>query len=206
MNVKINNIILGIVVILTVLGFIIFIGCSFFANDSIDKNYVSSFVKKDDMAFDTIGGVIIMNITNTNDNSIIENSTTLVINYQAKSDQNMVCSYDIVYELVDSNKYLGLMNNDITIQATLTNTENVYSGINHIQNETDLTSMMGSYMSATVVEGAQISGVGDATSTAIWTIVNRINHVPENLIGQTYEGRFQVSNVSCTNGIITNVT
>ena len=215
---KRNNIILLTITILTLLGLVVFATYAYFANNATITNVTNLNVvsERNNMVFDTLGGGMILNVTasnmsEANNNTVAsENNTTLTINFQANTNYDMVCTYDIVYEWTSTDKYQahssGVTDNEFTIQASLANNDHVYRGTNHIASEIDLSTAVGNQNSAVVVSGAQIDSTGTSTSTATWTITGKfynVNADQDNLAGKTYEGRFKVSNVSCIAGTVT---
>ena len=215
---KRNNIILLTITILTLLGLVVFATYAYFANNATITNVTNLNVvsERNNMVFDTLGGAMILNVTasnmsEANNNTVAaENNTTLTVNFQANTSYDMVCTYDIVYEWTSNDKYQahtsGVIQNEFTIQASLTSNAHVSQGNNHIASETDFTTAVGNQTSATVVEGAQIDGTGSSTSTAVWTLTSKFYNVNANqsaLADKTYEGRFKVSNVSCVAGTVT---
>ena len=216
---KKQNTILIIIALLTLLTFVAFATYAFFNVGNLNTTNIANLnvvSERNNMVFDTIGGGMILNVTasnmsQANNNTVAaENNTTLTVNFQANTNYDMVCTYDIVYEWTSNDKYQahssGVTQNEFTIQAELSSNAHVSQGNNYIASETDFTTAVGNQTSATVVEGAQIDGTGSTTSTAVWTLTSKFYNVNANqstLADKTYEGRFKVANVSCIVGTVT---
>ena len=213
---KKQNTILITIALLTLLTFVTFATYAFFNVGNLNTSNITNLTatsERNNMVFDVVGGAMSLNVTasnmsQANNNTVAaENNTTLTVNFQANTNYDMVCTYDIVYEWTSSDKYQthtsGVTQNEFTIQAELSNNAHVSQGNNHIASETDFTTAVGNQTSATVVQGAQIDGTGSTTSTAVWTLTSKFYNVNANqstLADKTYEGRFKVANVSCVAG------
>ena len=174
---------------------------------------LNTITERNNMVFDTIGGNYTLYVEvgdmleTTAGNIAAENNTTLTVNFQANTDYDSVCTYDIIYEWLSNDKYQahtsGVTENEFTIQAELASNAHVSQGNNNIASETDLSVIVGSQNSATVVSGAQIDSNGTTTNSAIWTITTRFHNADADqtaLAGKTYSGRFKVANVTCVAG------
>ena len=206
-------------IIITIVLFLVIISIAtyaYFATGILNISNVANLnvvTERNNMVFDTIGGEISLNVTAANmaesisGNVAAENNTTLTVNFTANTDYSMVCTYDIIYEWTSSDKYMahtsGVSSNEFTIQGTLASNAHVYQGTNSIKNEKDLSTFTYTSNSTTVVRGAQIDGIGNTTSTAVWTLTSKfynVNADQSTLSGKTYAGRFKVANVSCIAG------
>ncbi len=213
---KRNNIILIAIAIVTLLTFIIGATYAYFATGNLNITNVvnaNTVTEANNMVFDTLGGAMSLNITAANMSETLsgtraaQNNTTLTVNFTPNTEYSMVCTYDIVYEWTSSDKYTthtsGVTSNEFTIQGTLTSNSHVNEGANIIYIEKDLSTLTYTNYAATVVSGAQIDGIGSATSTAVWTLTSSFYNVEEDqsaLSNKTYTGNFRVANVSCVAG------
>ncbi len=213
---KRSNIILMTIAIVTLLTIITFATYAYFSTGNMNVTNVANantVTERNNMVFDTLGGGMILNITAANmveakqGNVAAENNTTLTVNFTANTDYSMVCTYNIIYEWTSTDKYTshtsGVTGNEFTIQGTLASNAHVSEGTNNIKSETDLSSLTYTNYAATVVSGAQIDGIGSATSTAVWTLTSKfynVNADQSTLSGKTYAGKFRVANVSCVAG------
>ena len=217
MNKK-NMVLIAIVAVtlVTVIGIATY---AYFATGILNVSNVANLnvvTERNNMVFDTLGGEMTLNITAANmseslsGNIAAENNTTLTVNFTANTEYSMACTYDIVYEWTSSDKYTshtsGVSSNEFTIQGTLASNAHVSEGTNSIKNETDLSTFTYTSNSTTVVSGAQIDGIGNTMSTAVWTLSSKFYNASQDqsaLSGKTYVGRFKVANVSCAAGMVT---
>ena len=187
-----------------------FVMGNFNINNTANVNLITD---ENNIVFDVLGGQINLTFNasalkpNDIGNIVAQNTTTLTVNFQPNTTGNIVCSYDIVYEWISSDKYLahspGATGNEFTVQATLTNNSNVSEGLNYIQGENDLGNLSWNNSSATVVKNAQIDGSGSTTSTATWTIISKFYNANADqgaLAGKSLSGKFNVANVNCKVG------
>ena len=206
-------VIISMIILLTIIALASY---SFFGLSNLNiTNAVNlnTTTERNNMVFDTLGGSFNLHVDAgdmteyLSGNIAAENNTTLTVNFQANTSYASVCTYDIVYEWTSTNKYqahtTGVTEKEFTIQAELTSNTHVSQGINYIQGETDLSVVVGSQNSATVVSGAQIDSTGTTMNTAVWTLTTRFHNAngdQTSLAGKTYSGRFKVANVSCVGG------
>jgi hypothetical protein len=216
---KRNNIILLTIAIITLLVTIIGATYAYFSTGNMNITNVANantVTERNNMVFDTLGGGMQLNITAANmvqakqGNVAAENNTTLTVNFTANTDYSMVCTYDIIYEWISTDKYTthtsGVTGKEFTIQGILASNAHVSEGTNSISSEKDLSTLSYTNYAATVVSGAQIDGTGNTMSTAVWTLSSKFYNVSQDqsaLSGKTYSGRFKVANVSCTAGTVT---
>ena len=176
----------------------------------------NTVTEANNMVFDTMGGEMELNITaasmaeSEKGYDAANDETSLIVNFTANTPYRMVCTYDIVYEWISADRYTshspGGTDNEFTIGANLQLNDNVNQGINYIEEEIDLSEVVGNQTSAVVVSGAQIDALGSNTSTAVWDIYSYFINTDVDqsaLSGKTFAGRFKVANVSCVRGRIT---
>ncbi len=215
-----NNRILVIVTIITLIMMIAVATYAFFASGNFNVTNaanISALTERNNMVFDTIGGEMSLNVTAANmtdarqGNVAAENNTILTVNFTPNTSYSVVCTYDIVYEWTSNDKYTthtsGVTDNEYTIQGVLASNEHAIEGTNSISSETDLATLSYTNNSVTVVSGARIDGIGNTTSTAVWTLSSKFYNVNADqsaLSGKTYSSRFKVANVSCVKGNVNN--
>ncbi len=216
---KKNNIILFVMAVVMLLTMITFATYAYFATGNLNITNVANvntLTEQNNMVFDTLGGGMTLNITAANmveakqGNVAANNSTTLTVNFTPNTDYSMVCTYDIIYEWISTDKYTthtsGVTGKEFTIQGILASNAHVSEGTNSISSEKDLSTLSYTNYSAVVISGAQIDGIGNTMSTAVWTLSSKfynVNADQSTLSGKTYAGRFKVANVSCTAGTVT---
>ena len=216
-----KNITLMVVAVLTLITFVGLATYAYFVGNinTTRTSNVTATTERNNLVFDTNGGAMQLNVSAANmqraKNGTVaaQNSTTLTVNLTAGTSYSMVCTYDIVYEWISSDKYTahssGVSSNEFTIKASLASNSNTYEGTNNISSETDLSSLTYTNNSATVVSGAQIDATGSTLSTAVWTLESKIYNVnanQTNLVNKNFGGRFKIANVSCVAGSVTSVS
>ncbi len=215
---KKNNIVLIAITIITLFAIVTFATYAYFATGNMNITNVANantVTERNNMVFDVIGGEIFLNVTAANmveakqGNVAAGNDTTLTVNFTPNTDYSMVCSYDIIYEWTSTDRYTthspGITDYEFGVFMDLEPNNNVNQGMNYASGfpGIDLADLVGNQNSAVVVSGAQISGIGSTTSTAVWHIISTFINIDADqsaLSGKTYSGRFKVANVSCVSG------
>ena len=205
--------IISLIILLTI---IVVASYSFFAMGNLSINNavnINILTDENNMVFDVIGGQLSLSFNasdlkvNNVGNVVANNTATLTVNFQPNTSNNVVCTYDIVYEWTSIDKYLahspGATGNEFTVQATLTRNSHISEGSNIIEYEYDLANLTWTNSSAIVVQNAQIDGTGSNTSTAIWALTSNFYNANADqgaLAGKTLSGKFKVDNVRCSLG------
>ena len=205
--------IISLIVLLTI---IVVASYSFFAMGNLSINNavnINILTDENNMVFDVIGGQLSLSFNasdlkvNNVGNVVANNTATLTVNFQPNTSNNVVCTYDIVYEWTSTDTYEthspGATGNEFTVQATFSYNSHVSEGSNKIGSEYDFANLTWTNSSAIVVKNAQIDGSGSATSTATWTIATKFynaNGDQSSLAGKTLSGKFNVANVRCSLG------
>ena len=203
--------IISLIILLTI---IVVASYSFFAMGNLSINNavnINILTDENNMVFDVIGGQMSLSVdgsllkSSTAGNVVAQNTSTLTVNFQPNTSNNVVCTYDIVYEWTSTDKYQShlVSSNDkeITAQATLSYNSAVFQGLNYIQGENDFANLDWNGSSAIVVKNAQISGTGSTISTATWTLATKFynaNGDQSTLVGKSLSGKFKVANVKCS--------
>ena len=216
---KKHNIVLVVISIVTLLFLVSFAAYSFFSVGNLNLTRaanINAISEQNNMVFDTIGGELSLSIDAgdmteyLSGNVAAQNNTPLLVSFQSNVNFEMICTYDIVYEWLSTDKYQthsqGVTEKEFTIQAALGTNSYATQGTNYIRNETDIADIIGSQTSATVVTGAQIRSTGNARNTAVWTLKTKFYNIDADqstLSGKTYSGRFKVTNVSCVDNLPT---
>ncbi len=215
---KKQNIIMMIIAVIVFLSFAAFATYAYFTTGNLNITNVvnaNTVTEQNNMVFDVIGGNMSLNMSLAkmadgaafNYVAAISNNTTLTVNFTPNTDYSMVCTYDIVYEWTSSDRYTthspGVTGNEFTIQAFQTYAENTINGAGIVTEETDLSTLTYNNNSVTIVSGAQISGAGNTTSTAVWNLISRVYNVKASqtaLDGKNFAGKFKIANVACVAG------
>lgn len=220
MNMKSNKtyfIIIVVVIFLTLVGMATF---AYFSVGTFNVTNVANMnlvTEGSNMVFVTQGGEMSLNVTMTNmqkshannSTAIASNSTTLKVDFTANTSYAMVCTYDITFTWVSTDKYKahssGVTSNEFTIQATLATNSHVTAGTNSISTEKDIVTAVGNVDTKVVVTGAKIDSTGTTKNTATWTITSKfynVNAAQTAVAGKTYQAKFHVTGVACTGGTV----
>ena len=176
---------------------------------------ITTSTERNNLVFDTSGGVMELNITAANMQKskagtvAAENNTTLTVNLTANTDYSMVCTYDIIYEWTSSDRYtshsdgLAYGTKEFTIVSNSYSDNDCYFEEDSFLVEKDISEILETKSSETVVKGAQIDATGSETVTQNWKFTARFYNILANqslLSNKTYSGKFKVANVSCVAG------